>query len=62
MREELEEGLTELQPMGEDKGRIQLKRTNRASRNMEISRLEGRVGCGLTILGSREEGWDSVLV
>lgn len=39
--------------MGENRGRIQLERTIRMLRKMEISRPEGRVSCGLTRLGGR---------
>lgn len=55
-REEVEEGLKELQPMEGKKGRIQLERTNSASRNIESSRLEGKIGWGLTMLEGGAEG------
>lgn len=44
---ECREGLTKLQPMGGHRGRIQLKRTNRVSKNTEVSRTVGRNWRGL---------------
>lgn len=46
--EECRERLTELQPVGEHRGRIQLKGTNGVLKNTEVSRTVGRNWGGLT--------------